>query len=445
MNFVFMNLGWPGLVSKKTHKIHLALPPLDLVLMSNITTALGHKCQIIDGFVDGDSLSNKLIAEADWIIIATTPYHMWQCPNSDWEWIKKSIEAFPKKKVILTGLHASVFPEQTLRETGVHAVISREPEHVLSSYFERLDWKQTPGVSYLEGNNFQSIKYSALPRMDDLVVRDYCLDISKYSYFLLGTHTGVFEASRGCPWKCTFCDQEMFSWKYRRKSPAVFASEVSHAVAQTGMKTAYFYDLEFTVSKMRTLEICEALMKLNIHKKIRWCCQTRADTVDEDVLRALKAAGCTLIHYGVESANPEVLEATNKKITLDQISHGVKLTKDFRIQTACFFMFGLPGESSDRFTNTLEFARKLNPTYASFHFAIPFPGTPLYQEYLKKNNLIEGVWPSTYFQEWDKLRISKFLRSAYTKFYLFPRKFELSELRWRCSNLVPKIRYFMAV
>lgn len=448
MKFLFVNLDWPGLVSKKTYKIHLALPPLDLVLLTGFARSAGHEAQIYDCFVEAVENQERVYraaGEADYILIATTPYHMWQCPNSEWNWLKQAIAKFPAQKVILSGLHASVFPEQTLRETGVLAVIRREPETIFRDFLNRLDWRSCQGVSYLDGANYVENRLIELPSMDELTIQDYCVDITKYSYFLLGKNTGVFEASRGCPWKCTFCDQEMYSWKYRTKTPAVFAEEVSRALQATPMKTAYFFDLEFTVSRKRSIELCEELVKSRINEKLRWCCQTRADTIDEEVLDGLKAAGCVLIHFGVESANAPILKATNKKITVEKIERGVKLAKKKGFQTAGFFMFGLPREQPEEFENTLEFARSLNPTYASFHFAIPFPGTPLYQEYLAEKNLPWGVWPATFFDDWPHEQITAYMSRAYKRFYLFPKRFEVREFLFRAQNLRQKLEYFSKV
>ncbi len=445
MKFLLVNLDWPGLVSKKTYKIHLSLPPLDLLLMSNFVNEKGDEAIIFDGFVEDPSRLQGLLTWADWIVVATTPYHMWQCPNSEWNWITKALEQFPKEKVILSGLHASIFPEQSLKSTGVHAVIRREPEGVLRDFLAKRRWEDTQGVSFLREGQLVENPLGALPLMDELVVKNYNVDISRYGYLLLGDKTGVFEASRGCPWKCTFCDQEMYSWKYRTKTPQVFAQEVSNGIEQSGMKNAYFYDLEFTVSKKRTLELCEELIKQKVQDKLRWTCQTRADTVNEEVVEAMKAAGCVLIHFGVESANPEALRGTNKKIDLESIDKGVRLVKKLGLQTACFFMFGLPGEKPDEFDNTLEFARNLNPTYASFHFAIPFPGTPLYDQYIQEKKLPWGVWPATFFEGWPHEQIVHYLSRAYKKFYLWPKKIEPRQFLFRLQNLPRKLSYFSSV
>lgn len=443
MRFLFVNLDWPALVSKKTHKVHLALPPLDLLLMTNAARERGHQAKLIDLFVEDPSPLAGEAQSADWIIVATTPYHMWQCPNSEWEWICAALDKFPKEKLILSGLHATVFPEKSLRETGAFALILREPEAVFNHFLESLNWREVPGTALFDADQLRINPPPKLPHLDQLVVQDYDIDINRYGYFLLGKRTGIFESSRGCPWKCTFCDQEMYSWKYRCKSAPAFVEEVRRGVERTGMRTAYFYDLEFTIKTKRTVEICEGLIAGGVNDKLAWCCQTRADCIDETMLDAMKAAGCRLIHFGVESANPAVLEATNKEITLGTIERGVRLAKSKGLQTACFFMFGLPGETPDQFANTLEFARSLNPTYASFHFAIPFPGTPLYQRYIDEKQLEFGVWPATYFDAWPHRDISAYLSKAYRSFYLTPRRWEMREFAHRLSNFPQKLSYFL--
>ena len=159
----------------------------------------------------------------------------------------------------------------------------------------------------------------------------------------------------------------------------------------------------------------------------------------------MKDAGCVLVHYGIESANRDVLDRTNKKLDLHKAVQGVRLTKKMGIQTACFFMFGLPGEKPEQFENTLELARDLNPTYASFHFAIPFPGTRLYEEYLEKSGLPGGAWPATFFNEWPPQQISAYIKRAILRFYLTPKRMELREFTNRLSNLPLKLAYFKSI
>lgn len=445
MNILLVNLNWENLVSGKTLKLHLTVPPLDLIYLENFARAAGHSAVIHDGFTADRRELAEHVRKADCIYITTTPFHMWQCPNCDWESIRSAIGYFPKEKTVLGGLHPSVFPEIALQETGVHAVIRREPESAFLSFLQCGSWREAAGVSWQQdGAVHHNPTGQPLP-MDQLVVQDYRVNPADYGYFLLGPKTALFESSRGCPWKCNFCDQEMFHWGYRTKSPEVFAEEVARTLRNYPFETAYFFDLEFTIQNGRTEQIAQELIKRDLHKKLRWAIQTRADMVNESILEALRDAGCRLIHFGVESGDPEILKSTNKKITLEKIERGVALTKRYGLQTACFFMFGLPTEKPEQFSTTLEFARELNPTYASFHFAVPFPGTPLYRQYLSEFDEPWGSWPSFYFKEWDASRIARYLKWAFVKFYLIPRRFELRVFRDRLSNLGHKLSYFGSI
>ena len=445
MRFLFLNIDWPGLVSSKTYKIHFALPPLDLLLMQNMAVKAGHEAQMIDCFVDRRAMPSDLFSWADWIIVSTTPYYMWQCPNVDWNWVKACLSPLPGEKTVLTGLHGSVFPALTLEETRVHAIIRGEPEAAFADYLRVNQWRECAGVAYRDA---EEIVENPLPEpleMEDLIVQDYAVDMGSYGYFLLGNRTGVFESSRGCPWKCSFCSQEMYSWRYRTKPAVLFAEEVNRAVLQTGMKTAYFFDLEFTTSKKRTLEICGELIRLNVQKRLIWACQTRADSINEEVITALKESGCKLIHFGVETANTEALKTTNKKTTLEKIERGIRLAKRAGLETACFFLFGLPGEVPDDFEKTIDFARRLNPTYASFRFAIPIPGTPLYERYLQEKGLPWATWPAAYFDDWPHERRVRFMKRAFLKFYLWPKRIEFAEFRSRLRNIDQKLAYFSSI
>lgn len=313
MKFALINIDWQAPISKENYKFHFTMPPLDLVLLKNIANQAGHEARVFDAFVDRTQNEDEICLWADWVVLTTTPFIMWQCPDINWALVATKIEMLPKEKTVLIGLHPSVFPEQVLRQTGVHAVLRREAEGIFAEFLKTKDWLKCGGVSYLKNDQYFENPYGSLMPMDELVVHDYGLDLSRYGYFLLGKNTGIFESSRGCPWRCTFCDQEMNSWQYRCKDPKLFAEEVRRALDTTSMKTSYFFDLEFTVSKKRTLAICEELIRQNVSKRLKWCCQTRADTVDDEILDSMKAAGCRLIHYGVESANRKFWRQPTKK------------------------------------------------------------------------------------------------------------------------------------
>jgi radical SAM superfamily enzyme YgiQ (UPF0313 family) len=281
---------------------------------------------------------------------------------------------------------------------------------------------EIPGLTYREGNQF----ISTAPRpLSDLTTWPspafHLLNFKWYGYELMGARFALLETTRGCPFPCTFCMRDMYGGKaYRTKTPRQVAAEVEAALA-AGAHTGYFIDLEFSLKREFTLEVCEAISPFRA--RWTWCCQTRADSIDRKLLNAMKAAGCRLIHFGVETGSSRVMRTIDKRITLEQIQDGIRLCKEVGIEAACFFMMGFPGETDEERRQTLTFAIQLDPTYASFHLASPYPGTPLHQS---------GTWTQPYPEsvvngaELDQLK--RWEREAYRRYYLRP-GYALSVLR----------------
>jgi len=197
-----------------------------------------------------------------------------------------------------------------------------------------------------------------------------------YQYEVLGKQMGVLELTRGCPWRCNFCLLAMYDKKYRRKRVAQALTEIQTAMAQ-GMRCAYFHDLEFTLDADLVTELCEALIREDIG--LEWTCQTRPDTVTPELLGLMRRAGCTLIHFGVESGSARLLETTNKRQSQEAVMNAVGWAHDVGMRTLCFFLLGLPSETRSEMDEILAFARQLGLTYASFQAATPYPGTPYYE------------------------------------------------------------------
>jgi len=242
----------------------------------------------------------------------------------------------------------------------------------------------------------------------------------KYYYELLGKDFTLLEASRGCPFNCIFCLKKMYGKGYRKKSVDRLVKEIEYLMG-IEIKNVYFIDLEFTVNRKLIIDLCKILIeKRKEGHEFNWCCQTRADTVDKELLKLMKDAGCKLIHFGIESGSPRMIKVMNKGATLQKIERGVKAAMSVGIEAACFFMFGLPTETKNEMEETIKFAKRLNPTYVSFHVAIPYSGT----EFSK----MCSMWPrgeKTFFplcdpsRDYDELRTVA--KGAYIQYYLRPK------------------------
>ncbi len=204
-------------------------------------------------------------------------------------------------------------------------------------------------------------------------------------------------------------------------------------VEDFGARHIAFGDDTFTLNRKRVFEICDEIKSRGLD--VEWSRSSRVDTINEEMLRKMKEAGCSVIYYGVESASPEVLKYYRKRIKLDAVKKVVEMTKKAGIETVCSFIIGAPHETKKDMEETLKFAIKLNPDYAQFSILTPYPGTEIYEE-AKERGLIltenfdeytagKPILKNFYMSAEE---ISKLLKYCYLRFYLRPR-FVLKELR----------------
>ena len=174
-------------------------------------------------------------------------------------------------------------------------------------------------------------------------------------------------------------------------------------------------DDTFTLKEDIVKELSEKFIDDNLH--LRWACFARVG-ISAETLRKMKASGCQLIGYGVESGSEKVLENVKKRTTPAQIEETFSNTRNAGIDSKAFFIVGLPGEGEDEFRTSVRFAKKINPPFLWLSMFYPLPGTEAYDDMVKEDKLSDANKVS-YFQSDDEelqKRHRKFLR----KFYLRP-------------------------
>ena len=201
-------------------------------------------------------------------------------------------------------------------------------------------------------------------------------------------------SSRGCPYRCTFClwPDILYGHKFRARSAENVVDEIEEAVRVYGHDEIYFDDDTFTIDRQRVMDICRLILERGLEKEVEWIAQCRVDTVDREMLEAMKAANCGYILFGVESGSPEMLKKMKKGITLDKVRDAFELTREVGIKTQAFFLFGMPGETQETIRETIEFAKEINASSTQFAVAIPHPGTALYEECKANGWLTSENW-----------------------------------------------------
>ena len=185
-----------------------------------------------------------------------------------------------------------------------------------------------------------------------------------------------------------------------------------------GVRSIYFIDLEFTALPDLVRGLCEYLLARKI--RVRWCCQTRTDKIDEPLLRLMKRAGCRLIHFGVESGSQRIVEMTKKRVTIARQIEGVKLAQRVGLEVLCFFLLGYPGETEEEMRSTIRLARQLGPDlrFVSPHFALSGHAAvrPVRGRQQRKE-----LFPAFAGSEEDRRRVDRLIREAIWSYYFRPR------------------------
>ncbi len=342
----------------------------------------------------------------------------------------------PQSFVALMGSHATYFHRQLLEEhPEVDAIIRGEFEITIRETAFAL--KHGTPLSRVGGLTFRengSIRVNSDRPMDfDLDSWPYpardIVPIEKYQTAQYQGKNGTFMlSSRGCPYRCTFClwPGTMVGRDFRARKPESVVDEMEHLVKKYGVDDIYFDDDTMTIDRERLLKICRLIQEREL--KVHWIAMGRVDTVDEELLREMRRAGCDNVYLGVESGSQEILKRLKKGIQLSQVERAFEIARKVGIKTQAFFMLGGPGETKETLQETIDFAVRLDPDNAQFAAAVPYPGTEMYEESLRKGYLKAATWEDYAARDivletetLSRLDLEKARLEAYRRFYLRPR------------------------
>lgn len=307
---------------------------------------------------------------------------------------------FPKEKVIIGGVHASILPHEAL--SFARQVVVGEAENVITGIVEG-----TIKDEIVYGTPVQDL--DKLPYPDFSLLKGY-----KASHYAMPVST-----SRGCPFDCTFCAvTKIFGRKYRFRS----ANNVMGELLSRQANSFFFCDDNFTADPKRVHNLLQLMLK---HKIRDWICQVRCDSAKDDAFLNLMAqAGCKLVCVGFESVNHKTLQAFQKKQTIDDIVHAIRSFHRNRIKVHGMFVLGGDDDNENTIWDTLKFAIKQKIDTIQMMILTPIPGTKVHEELDREKRIFSRDW-SLYdgqhvvFQ--PKLLSAKQLQvgvlNAYSRFY----------------------------
>jgi len=376
-------------------------PPLKLAYMAGYLRDNKLKVNIIDANVENLSYNDlkkriKLI-KPKIVIFSSSPSTM--AHDAKTAEIAKQVD-----KNILTVLEdthiAPAMPEKVLKEFKDIDVLINSGSEITALEIYKKELKDVKGIAHRKGVNPPqkefNIEKQSMPAYDLLPVKKYTsISTSRKKPF------ATILTSVGCPFDCSFCvigGATIFRGygpKWQAKSPEKTLKEIEYLIDNFKIKSLYFFDETFTIDKNRVKKICEMIIEKKI--KIEWACNSRVDTIDEELMKLMKKAGCWKICFGVESGSQKILDHISKKTILEDTKKIFKLAKKFGICATASTMIGLPGETKKTLDETLKFIKSLKPYRAQIVITIPYPGTRLYDE-VKQKGFLEKDYS---FKEYD--------------------------------------------
>ena len=412
-------------------------PPLGLLyIASYIKEHTNHEISIVDSQVeklDYQSLKAKIALEKP-DIVGITAMTMTLIDVVKTTRIVKEVD--DTIKVVLGGPHVNLFPNETIKIESIDYLVLGEGEEVFNDLIEAIDFnaemEKIPGIVFKK--NGKVINTGSRPHIKNLDDIPFparrMVPYKKYSSLLFkGEVVTTIFSSRGCPFRCSFCDRPHLGKVFRARSAQNVVDELE-ACVQLGINQFLFYDDTFTVNKKRVIDICNDILKREL--SISWDIRARVDTVDEEIIMHLKKAGCQGIHYGIEAGTEKVLKILNKGITINHAKKIFDLTRKYKIPILAYFMIGNPKETLDDIYTTFEVMKSLKPDYVHMTILTPFPGTKIYHDGLAKGIIKKDYWkefaanPRSDFvaPHWDEMftkdELNDLLVRGYRSFYLNP-------------------------
>ena len=333
----------------------------------------------------------------------------------------------PSLKVCLGGPHVNLYPKETLSLPEIDYVVFGEGERIFTrltlalekeeeslSAINGLGWKKN-NVPYINPAETELLDLDKLP-----FPARHLVDVSSYQHIIgEGRQFFTIQATRGCPAACTFCD--IRKTKFRIRSPESVVDEIEELV-KMGVDDLFFVDDTITIDKKNVLAICNLIVERKI--KINFKISARVDTINAEVLAALKKSGCYRIHFGIESATPKHLQYLQKGQTPEKVERAIKMTRNANIGFFAYMMIGIPHETKEEMFATVDFAKKLKPDYAQFSICTPYPKVELYYQMLN-----EGIVPEDYWQKFAENPTPEFKIRFWNKDFT---EEELREIQDQC-------------
>ena len=382
-----------------------SFPPLGLLYIAGVLQRADVPVKIVDGFLDGWTGIERTIRDYKPDIIGLTCHTYTRVQVL--KIAKLAREILPEADIVIGGAHPTIMARQMLENYPFIDIVGiGEGDYILLELCQQKDYSKIPGIGYRENgvvkinpprkviDNLDSIPFPAW----DL------LDLKRYPPDGEGLYGGVNLSkepcipvlfSRGCVGDCNFCSNRLMWKRWRHRSPENVLDEIELLNKKFSIKHFLFNDDCFSVNKKVTIELCNGIVARGLN--IVFDIVTRTDCIDDEVLQALKDAGCYQINYGIETASPRLLKIMGKPVDVGVSEKAIRLTNDYGIRSTALLIAGCVGESYETINDTIDFLNKAQPSRVGVGPGLMiFPGTRLYDLAKEKGIISDDFWLTDY-------------------------------------------------
>lgn len=470
----------PAMISSISTWSNPITPPLGVAYLAAMLREYGHQVDAIDAIgekvdqyarEDGYLIQGLTIDETVDRIDPQTELIGISCMfTQDWLFVRRMIhkirERFPYTPIVAGGEHVTALPEYTLQDCpDLDFLVLGEGEESIVEMANHADdiaqLRQVHGIAYLDddGQYVQTCARSRIRDVDDvpypawdLFPMEAYLDNRNAHGVYHGRSMGIL-ATRGCPYKCTFCSNPvMYGKLWLARDPGKVLDEIEHYIRTYNAENIDFYDLTMILKKDWIIEFCRMIEERGLKFSWQLPTGTRSEVIDEDVAPLLYRTGCTNLTYAPESGSPDTLDRIKKRVNLDRLCSSIRAALGAGTKVKCNIIIGFPHETRKHIIQTILFCWKLAwlgvHDVGVFLFS-PYPGSKLFEE-LREDGTI-GELNDSYFRSlvafMDPFAPSEFCKAVSGKELLFWRLFGMASFfglsyvfrPWRLVTLIKNL------
>ncbi len=356
---------------------YMSLMPYGITSIAAFLEKCGHDVTLANlssyGFSKGAALTLKNAPD----VVAVSIFSFNR--TESFKYIKELKKKNSKLKIIAGGQHPTFLSEQIqLRYPEIDFIIRGEGELAIKKILD---------LSFKTDNSIITAE-----RIADI---DSIPCASQFSGITIGINPNeqyrYIITSRGCPSNCTYCSSPYF-WekKVTYRSAEKIIDELKLIRQKYGIIYFSIRDDNFTLNKKRVMEFCHMLDNSRLY--MMWNCQARVDTIDEEMLIAMKRCGLEHIQYGVESGSEKILALYDKRISIEKIKSAAAISRKVGVYLSYYLMTGMTGETTEDIEYTKKLISETKPHDVVVSPVAYYPGTKIYSDSIKKKKINDNIW-----------------------------------------------------